>query len=225
MVRGISLVKSFWAVNIWRAPVQNLLNRSTLNFVHTFLTLLHKTVPAFFLIMSYSFFIVITRRALKTYFAWKQLKLDYSKIIWKEENLGHGFVCLLVGYISVKKNYRKLQFCWCRSSWKRLVLVHLCLKGYSETLNILGSRVLGFTLGLPGLTMQSQVPFPRSHLNIFGSHVPREYFWFPGPGSHFRGPGSHIDILGSQGPTCRLGSGTHFSSMPLLYRGKTYIKL
>ena len=53
--------------------------------------------------MSYSFFIAITRRALKAYFAWKQLKVDYSKNIWKEENRGHGFVCLLVGYISVKK--------------------------------------------------------------------------------------------------------------------------
>ena len=40
---------------------------------------------------------------MKAYFAWKQLKVDYSKNIWKEENRGHGFVCLLVGYISVKK--------------------------------------------------------------------------------------------------------------------------
>ena len=39
---------------------------------------------------------------MKAYFAWKQLKVDYSKNIWKEENRGHGFVCLLVGYISVK---------------------------------------------------------------------------------------------------------------------------
>ena len=65
--------------------------------------LLHKSMPAFFLIMSYSFFIAITRRALKAYFAWKQLKVDYSKNIWKKENHEHGFVCLLVGYISVKK--------------------------------------------------------------------------------------------------------------------------
>ena len=53
--------------------------------------------------MSYSFFIAITRRAVKAYFARKQLKVDYSKNIWKEENSGHGFVSLLVGYISVKK--------------------------------------------------------------------------------------------------------------------------
>ena len=91
----------------------------TINFklcTHISNRLLHKTVPAFFLIMSHSFFIAIIRRVLKAYFAWKQLKVDYSKNIWKEENRGHGFVCLLVGYISVKKNYWKLQFCWCRSS-------------------------------------------------------------------------------------------------------------
>ena len=52
--------------------------------------------------MSYSFFVAIIRRALKAYFARKQLKVD-SKNIWKEENRGHRFVCLLVGYISLKK--------------------------------------------------------------------------------------------------------------------------
>ena len=83
---------------------------------HSSNRLLHKTVPAFFLIMNYSFFIAITRRALKAYFASRHLKVDYSKNTWKEENRGHGFVCLLVRYISVKKNYWKLQFCWCRSS-------------------------------------------------------------------------------------------------------------
>ena len=45
----------------------------------------------------------MTRRALKTYFGLKQLKVDYSKNIWKEENPGNGFICLFVGYISVKK--------------------------------------------------------------------------------------------------------------------------
>ena len=65
--------------------------------------LLHKTLPVFFLIMSHSFFIAIIWGVLKAYFAWKQLKVDYSKNTWKEENRGHSFVCLLVGYISVKK--------------------------------------------------------------------------------------------------------------------------
>ena len=37
------------------------------------------------------------------YFPWKQLKVHYSKNISKEKNHGHGFVCLLVGYILVKK--------------------------------------------------------------------------------------------------------------------------
>ena len=39
---------------------------------------------------------------MKAHLAWKQLKED-SKNIWKEENCRHDFVCLLVGYISVKK--------------------------------------------------------------------------------------------------------------------------
>ena len=38
MVRGISLGKSFWVVNTWRAPVWKWLKRSTLNFASTFLT-------------------------------------------------------------------------------------------------------------------------------------------------------------------------------------------
>ena len=38
------------------------------------------------------------------YFARKQLKVDYSKNIWDEEKRGHSFVCLLVSYISTKKN-------------------------------------------------------------------------------------------------------------------------
>ena len=53
--------------------------------------------------MGYPFFIAITRRALKAYFARKRLKADYSKNIWKEENRGHCFIYLLVGCISVKK--------------------------------------------------------------------------------------------------------------------------
>ena len=43
-------------------------------------------------------FIAIIWRALRAHFARKQLKVDYSKNIWKEENRGHGFVCLLVTY-------------------------------------------------------------------------------------------------------------------------------
>ena len=45
------------------------------------------------------------------YFAWKQFTVDYSKNIWKEENRGHGFACLLVGQIQMKKKYWKLQIC------------------------------------------------------------------------------------------------------------------
>ena len=47
----------------------------------------------------------IIRRVLKKYFAWKQLKVDYSKNSWKEGIRGHDFVCFLAGYISVKNKY------------------------------------------------------------------------------------------------------------------------
>ena len=57
--------------------------------------------------MSCSFFIAIIRLALKAYFAWKHFKVDYSKNIWKGENRGHGFVCLVVGYILEKKIIEK----------------------------------------------------------------------------------------------------------------------
>ena len=75
-------------------------------------------VPAFFLTVSYSFFISINQQFMKAYFAWKQLKADHSRNFWrkKKENCWHGFVCPLVGYRSVKMNCWKLQFCWCRSS-------------------------------------------------------------------------------------------------------------
>ena len=64
---------------------------------------MHKTVPAFFLIMCYWFFIAIIRQALRAYFSWKQLKVDYSKNIWKEENRGHSFASWLAKY-KLKKN-------------------------------------------------------------------------------------------------------------------------
>ena len=102
--------------HLWRAPVRNQLKRSILNFcTHISNRLLYKTMSAFFLTTSYSFVLII-RQVLKAYFAWKQLKIDYSKNTWKEWNCGHGFVCPLVGYILVKKNDRKLQLCWCRIS-------------------------------------------------------------------------------------------------------------
>ena len=73
---------------------------------------LNKNMPVFFLTMSHAFLIAIIRWVLKAYFAWKQLKTDYAKNIWKEENHGHGFVYPLVGYISAQINFWKLQFCW-----------------------------------------------------------------------------------------------------------------
>ena len=109
MVREISLGKRFWVVSTTRSSTKT---ASTVNFnLCTLISnrLLHKIMPAFFLlIMSHSFFIAIIRRVLKEHFAWKQLKVDYSKNIWKEENRRHSFVCLSVGYISVKKLLKTL---------------------------------------------------------------------------------------------------------------------
>ena len=42
-------------------------------------------------------------------FAWKQLKADYSKNVWKEENCGRGFVYPLIDYMSMKK--KKIENC------------------------------------------------------------------------------------------------------------------
>ena len=100
---GISVKNGFWVVNTWQATVRKRLKRS-INYTHTFpAECCRKPCPRFFLTMSYPFFIAKSRRVLKAYFAWKQLRIDYSKNIWKEKNHGHGFVCLLVGYMSVKK--------------------------------------------------------------------------------------------------------------------------
>ena len=46
----------------------------------------------FFPKMSHSVFILIIRRVLEVCFGWKQLKVDCSKNIWKEENSGNGFL-------------------------------------------------------------------------------------------------------------------------------------
>ena len=48
-VREISIGKSFWVVNTWKAQVQKRLKRSTLHFVQVFLTRYWtKTYPRFF---------------------------------------------------------------------------------------------------------------------------------------------------------------------------------
>ena len=55
----------------------------TLNFAHTHSPnrLLHKKVPAIFLIMSYSVIVAILRQILKSHFERKQSQTDYSKNI------------------------------------------------------------------------------------------------------------------------------------------------
>ena len=95
MVTGISLWKGFWMVNTWRAPVRKRLKRSR----HIFNRLLHKTVPAFFLIMSYSFYITITPRVFKAYFAWKQLIVDYSM----KRRKSRARFCLSLGWRHVSE--------------------------------------------------------------------------------------------------------------------------
>ena len=50
--------------------------------------MLDKNMPAFFPTLSHSFFIAIIRQILKAHFAWKQLKVDYSKIVEKRKIAG-----------------------------------------------------------------------------------------------------------------------------------------
>ena len=64
---------------------------------------LHKTMPAYFLTMSYSIFITRTQVVLKVHFGWKQLKADYSKNTWKKRKLPLSFLSLGWLHISEKK--------------------------------------------------------------------------------------------------------------------------
>ena len=122
MVIGILLGKGFWVVNTWWVPVWKQLKRSTSNFAQTFLTDCYTKLRSYFFpTMSYSFFIAMTRRVLKGYFAWKRLKLDYSKNTWKEENHEHHFVCLFVSYIPVKKKFENCNFVGARAVTSRKI--------------------------------------------------------------------------------------------------------
>ena len=74
-----------------------------INFIlctHISKRLLHKTVPAFFLIMSNSFLIAIIQEVLKAYFAWKQLKVDYSKKYLKRRKSWARF-CLSLCWVHI----------------------------------------------------------------------------------------------------------------------------
>ena len=61
-------------------------------------------MPAFFVTITYGVFCYNNSTLFESAFCMKTVKRRLSKNIWKEENHGQGFVCLLVGYISVKKN-------------------------------------------------------------------------------------------------------------------------
>ena len=52
-----------------------------------------------FLLMSSSFFIAIIQRALKAYFAWKQLKVDYLKDIWKTNS--QAWFSFYLGWLNI----------------------------------------------------------------------------------------------------------------------------
>ena len=54
---------------------------------------------AFLLIMSSSFFTAIIQRALKAYFAWKQLKVDYLKDIWKTNS--EAWFSFYLGWLNI----------------------------------------------------------------------------------------------------------------------------
>ena len=91
-LRGISLGKGFWVLNTWRAPVWKLLKRSTLNYAHTFpIACWTKTCPFFFSNNEPFIFHCKKSTSFKSIFAWKQLKVDYSKNTWKERKSRERF--------------------------------------------------------------------------------------------------------------------------------------
>ena len=91
----------------------------TINFkfcTHISNKLLHKTVPAFILIMSHSFFYCNNSTSFEIVFCMKTVKSWLFKKHLKRRKSRAQF-CLSLGWIHIsKKNYWKLQFCWCRSS-------------------------------------------------------------------------------------------------------------
>ena len=102
MVWGISLWKTFWVVNTRWAPVQKQFKGSTSNFAHTFLTdCCTKLCLTFFLIMSYSFFIAITRQALKAYAVKSRL---FKKYLERRKSWA-GF-CLSLGWLHISENWK-----------------------------------------------------------------------------------------------------------------------
>ena len=115
----------------------------TINFklcTHISERLLHKTMPSFFLTITFYW---NNSTSFKAHFAWKQLTVHYSINIRKKENRGHCFVFILVGYMSVKKKYWTLVSVHLWRYYKNVYIIApfiffnvflYCLKGCSETL-------------------------------------------------------------------------------------------
>ena len=131
MAIGISLQKGFWVVNTWRAPGRKRLKRSTLNFAHT---LLHKTVPAFFLTMSNSFYYNNSRTFESAFCIENNSKQIFQKISGNKNIAGSDlFVACLLAQELIKKEkqltlifliFGKGEKSKLYMHWK-LVLVHL----------------------------------------------------------------------------------------------------
>lgn len=73
-------------MNTRQTAAQKRLKRSALNFAQSSNRLLQKILPAIFLTMSYSVFMVILCRILESHFERNQSKVDYSKNCGKKKN-------------------------------------------------------------------------------------------------------------------------------------------
>ena len=107
--RGTLQGKDFWVLNIWRPLIQKWLKQLNLKIGYIFITeCWTKMYPRFFWQWFIHFLLQEFDEFLKRIMHGKYLKVDYSVNIWKEENRIHGFVCPLIGYISLQMNYCSL---------------------------------------------------------------------------------------------------------------------
>ena len=97
-----------WLENTWRAPVWKLLTQSTLNFAHSFLTDCRTKWCRVFSNNELFIFYCNNSTNLERVFHMKTVKSRlFKKYLKKKENRGPGFVCLWVGYVSMKKKLQK----------------------------------------------------------------------------------------------------------------------
>ena len=96
----------FLVVNTWRGPVRKWLKASTLNLAHISNTLPHKTVPAFFLIMCYSFFTTLT---FHSFFYCITVKSRLFKKYLKRRKSQARF-CLSFGWLHISEKTENCKF-------------------------------------------------------------------------------------------------------------------